>query len=125
MTESMIEKPSEQVADRLEELRRDTGRQSIRPSSEATVNEPGSKFNSGKKRPWQEVVADKVAIRDALIQAHHQSNMAKEDADIILIDDVNTLTKKLHAGEFTAEEVVRAYIKRSVNSLILSDLRWS
>lgn len=86
MTESMIEEPSQQIA---------------RP-----------KVTNGNRRPWQEVVADKVAIRDALIQSHCESNNTVQDEKIVLIDDLKDLTNRLHAGEFTAEAVVRAYIKR-------------
>jgi hypothetical protein len=99
-TESMAEEASQQVPLRLEEL---------------TANNAASELISEKRRPWQEVVADKVAIRDRLVQVHCRSLMAVQVENITSIDDVGDLTERLSVGEFTAEEVVRAYIQRSVD----------
>jgi len=96
MTESTIEEPSQQIA--------------------------GPKVTNENRRPWQEVVADKVATRDALIQSHRESDNTVQDEKIVLIDDLKDLTNKLDAREFTAEAVVRAYIKRLVKTLSLSNI---
>ena len=91
----------------------------IEQSSQQTA---GPKVTNGNRRPWQEVVADKVAIRDALIQSHCKSDNTSQDEKVVLIDDLKDLTNRLHAREFTAEAVIRAYIKRSVRILFPSDL---
>ena len=101
MTESIAERASQQVLDRLVDL---------------TANNAASELNSEKRRPWQEVVAQKVTIRDKLVQVHCHSDIAVRVKNITSIDDVGDLTERLSVGEFTAEEVVRAYIQRSVNS---------
>lgn len=114
MTESITERPSEQV-DREREHSR-ASQSFTTPPPNAAANGTASESNSRKKRPWQEVVADKVAIRDTLIQAHFHSDMTMQVENITSIDHVGDMTKRLDAGEFTAEEVIRTYIKRSVNS---------
>ncbi|KAL1647192.1 hypothetical protein SLS61_007510 [Didymella pomorum] len=86
----MAEEASQQVPLRLEEL---------------TANNAASELISEKRRPWQEVVADKVAIRDRLVQVHCRSLMAVQVENITSIDDVGDLTERLSVGEFTAEEV--------------------
>lgn len=61
-------------------------------------------------RPWQEVAAEKVAIRDALIQGYSHSDKTVQAKEITRIDDIHELTRKLDDGKFTAEDVARAYI---------------
>ena len=66
-------------------------------------------------RPWQEVVAEKIAIRQTLIQAHGELDKTTQDDAITATDNTHEITQKLDAGAFTAEDVIRAYIKQSVN----------
>jgi len=66
-------------------------------------------------RPWQEVVADKIAIRQTLIQAHGEPDRPTHNEDITAIDHTHEIIQKLGAGAFTAADVIRAYIKQSVN----------
>lgn len=69
----------------------------------------------GMARPWQKVVAEKIAIRHTLIQAHGEFDRTTQDEDITAIDHTHEITQKLGSGAFTAEHVIRAYIKQSVN----------
>lgn len=68
-------------------------------------------------RPWQEVVAAKRSVREALIRDHWQSDKAALVEEITEIDDICDLTQRLDAGKFTAEDIVRACIEQSVNCM--------
>lgn len=81
---------------------------------------------------WQDIVAQKRAMRDALLKPYLVDDLdarpPRVDSvflrsaipseprvqEITDIDSIPELHRRLVAGEFTAEEVVRAYIKRLV-----------
>jgi len=66
-------------------------------------------------RPWQEIVAAKVGVRDVLIREHSCNHNASEsEFSTTEISDVTALTKLLASGRLSAEEVIRAYIHQSV-----------
>jgi hypothetical protein len=62
-------------------------------------------------KPWQQAVAAKLAIRDALIH-NHGCNVSVLPQDIADIADDKELTQHLKSGHFSAENVVHAYIQR-------------
>lgn len=67
------------------------------------------------QRPWEEVAAAKRAIRDGEVAKHHVAfKNFKTSAHIMDIGDVSSLTKLLECGSVSAEEVITAYIQRSV-----------
>jgi hypothetical protein len=68
--------------------------------------------------PWQEVVAAKLAIRDAAIQNHCRSKLVGY-SDITNIDDVTNLTQRLASGQLSAEHVVQAYIFQWVSNYFI------
>ncbi|KAJ5166482.1 uncharacterized protein N7482_005263 [Penicillium canariense] len=82
--------------------------------------------------PWAHIVSQKRAIRDQQIapylvddkelrvprvhQVDHRTRLEQEPQvqKITDIDDIACLVKGLEAGEFSAEQVIQAYIKRAV-----------
>jgi hypothetical protein len=58
---------------------------------------------------WQDVVAAKLAIRDAAIQHYHRKG-PDELSNITAIDNAKDLTQRLESGQISAQDVVRAYI---------------
>jgi hypothetical protein len=65
-------------------------------------------------RPWQEVVAEKTAVRETLIEKHCRNIDIMQVEDITAINTIYGLRQRLEDGNFTAEDVVHAYIKQSV-----------
>lgn len=61
--------------------------------------------------PWQEVVAAKLAIRDAAIQ-HYQRKGPDKLSDITAINNIKDLMQRLEMGHFSAQDVVQAYISQ-------------
>lgn len=86
---------------------------------------------------WQDIVAQKRALRDEALKpylvddlesrAPRVDNVAKRSIiesnpkiqKITDIDSIPVLQQCLSQGEFTAEEVILAYIKRLVGAIIL------
>lgn len=84
----------------------------------------------GSTQPsWEQIVAQKRAARDKLLalylvddvdhrqprvhQVHERSRLKDPEAqNITEIDGIKELSQRVLTGEFTAEQVIRAYIKR-------------
>ena len=64
------------------------------------------------KRPWQEVVKEKIAVRETSIAEYDQLDTEIQVDEITTINSTLELTQRLNANEFTVEDVVRAYIKK-------------
>ena len=62
--------------------------------------------------PWQNVVVRKITIRDDVIGRHCHNYKPTHMEAITEIDNICDLTQKLDAGDFTAEDVVHAYINQ-------------
>lgn len=65
-------------------------------------------------RPWNEVVAEKRAIREAQLARHApaangDSGSATLGADLV---EIEALTSLLESGQASAEDLTRAYIAR-------------
>lgn len=92
---------------------------------------PSSNSNAATIRPWQEVVAEKRALRDAALEPYINSklgNLSSNSAttnileksqiqpqaaqDITDVNDIHELHTLLAKGDITAEDVVLAYFKR-------------
>lgn len=80
------------------------------------------------QRPWEQIVSQKRAIRDKLLAPYlvdlehrvprvdhvdHRTRL-ENDPDVQRITDLDLLglLKRLETGEFTAQQVIQAYIKR-------------
>jgi len=83
----------------------------------------------GSTQSWEQIVALKRAVRDKLLapylvddvderqpRVHQVDNRSRlkdpEEQRITDIDGVEDLYQALQKGEFTAEQVIQAYIKR-------------
>lgn len=80
------------------------------------------------QQPWEQIVSQKRAIRDKLLAPYlvdierriprvdhvdHRSRLENEPEVQLITDlDLASLLKRLETGEFTAHQVILAYIKR-------------
>lgn len=81
------------------------------------------------QQPWEQIVAQKRAARDKLLapylvddvdqrqpRVHGVDGRSRlQDPEVQLITDIDgveELSRSLQKGEFTAEQVIKAYIKR-------------
>jgi hypothetical protein len=80
------------------------------------------------QQPWEQIVSQKRAIRDKLLAPYfvdikhrvpridnvdHRSRLENEPEVQTITDlDLASLLKRLEAREFTAHQVIQAYIKR-------------
>jgi len=61
--------------------------------------------------PWQEVVAAKLAIRDAIPQTHSRDRSVEAPISAAM-DGIEELTQQLESGRLSAQYVVRACISQ-------------
>jgi hypothetical protein len=78
---------------------------------------------------WEQIVSQKRAIRDKLLtpylinvadretgdhvdKIHERSHVDEEAQAITDIDEVEVLLQRIQTGDFSAEQVVKAYIQR-------------
>jgi hypothetical protein len=67
------------------------------------------------KLPWTEIVETKRAIRSQHIEKHrHDVEHSENDARITGNPDISALTKLLESKQVSAEDIVTAYIQKSV-----------
>ena len=62
-------------------------------------------------KPWQEVVAAKLTIRDAIIEKYSRESTV-DSSTITTIDEIKELTQQLKSGQFSARDVIYAYISQ-------------
>lgn len=60
---------------------------------------------------WKEVVAAKLATREAIIQKHPRDEPV-ECSHITAVDDITDLTQQLKSGHVSAQDIVYAYISQ-------------
>ena len=61
-------------------------------------------------RHWTEIVAEKRANREAKLQKIYGDS--PPDPRVLVVEDIQDLTKLLDTGEFTAETVILTFIQK-------------